>query len=250
MKQVTAGDFADLQRMSRGYCRSVDGTRSRKRMDGSSTVARGGRGMYGTDDASDDVTQDAVLLFAKRLREIVRTCEVSALWVATREPSAWQYVRRDGETIIVTRKTLQYWAVRDAAARNGYRLDIKPDKIDTLPGVQISRGIPHADTLSALAVIPYLSGSAEAIFRSAWGDGSEFPTLGFIIDNAKRADDLGRAGIMGRTAQQVHGGPLNSSSKVQRTRDAAMKEWRALTASLDSVRDDLVYRSTRTQEKA
>ncbi|MEU0924561.1 hypothetical protein [Streptomyces malaysiensis] len=244
MTRVTPADFADLQTTARGYCRTVDSTRSRKRMDGSATVARGGYALHGTDDVSDDVTQDAVLIFAKRLGEIIATCEVSAVWVASREPCAWQYVRRDGETIIVTRKTLQYWAVRDAAARNGYRLDVKPEEIDVTPGQQITRGIPHADKLSTLAVTPYLSGNSETIFRSAWGDGSEYPTLRRMLRYASTADDLGRAGVIGKTAQEMYGGPLNSSSKVQRARDAGAKEWRALTTSLDSARDELVYRST------
>ena len=244
MKRVTSEDFTELQKIARGYCRTVDSTRSRKRMDGSSTVARSGSALYGTDDVSDDVTQDAVLIFTKRLREIIATCEVSAVWVDNREPCAWQYVRRDGETIIVTRKTLRYWAVRDAAARNGYRLDMKPEAVDATPGAQITRGIPHADKLSTLAVTPYLSGQSEAIFRSAWGDGSDFPVLSTILDIAKQADDLGRTSVLGQTAQIRHGGPRNSSSKVQRTRDDAVKEWRALTASLDAVRDELIYRST------
>ncbi|MFF1676098.1 hypothetical protein ACFVYG_08705 [Streptomyces sp. NPDC058256] len=244
MKRVTAEDFADLQRIARGYCRTVDSTRSRKRMDGSASVARSGNALYGTDDVSDDVTQDAVLIFAKRLREIVMTCEVSAVWVETREPSAWQYVRRDGETIVVTRKKIQYWAVRDAAARNGYRLDVKPEEIDVTPGQQITRGIPHADKLSTLAVTPYLSGNSASIFRSAWGDGSEYPTLRRMIRHASNADDLGRAGVIGKAAQELYGGPLNSSSKVQRARDVGIKEWRALSASLDAARDELIYRST------
>ncbi|MEV7393936.1 hypothetical protein [Streptomyces sp. NPDC091215] len=243
MKRVTSEDFAELQRIARGYCRTVDSTRSRKRMDGSATVARGGSALYGTDDVSDDVTQDAVLIFTKRLRDIIATCEVSAVLVETREACAWQYIRKDGETIIVTRKTLQYWAVRDAAASNGYRLDIKPEAVDAIPGAQITRGFPHADKLSTLAVTPYLSGQSETIFRSAWGDGSEFPVLGTILDIAKRADDLGRTSVLGQTAQDLYGGPRHSSSKVQRTRDAALKEWRALAASLDAVRDELIYRS-------
>jgi hypothetical protein len=244
MARVTAADFFDIQRASRGYCRAVDATRSRKRMDGSATSAPGGRARYGTDDVSDDVTQDGVLIFAGRLHKIVSTCAVSAVWVATREPSAWQYVRRDGETIVVTRKTLQYWAVRDAAARNGYRLDVRPDSVDAQPGAQLMRGVPHADALAALAVSPYLAGQSEAIFRAAWGDGSGYYVLPLVLDNARQAEDLGRAGIMGKTAQQLYGGPRNSSSKVQRARDAALKEWRDLTAALDSARDDLVYRST------
>lgn len=244
MKRVTSEDFTELQRIARGYCRTVDSTRSRKRMDGSATVVRSGSALYGTDDVSDDVTQDAVLIFTKRLREVIATCEASAVWVETRKVCAWQYIRRDGETIIVTRGKLHYWAVRDAAARNGYRLDVKPEPIDVTPGAQITRGIPHADKLSTLAVTPYLSGQSETIFRSAWGDGREFPVLSTILDIAKQADDLGRTSVLGQAAQDLYGGPRHSSSKVQRTRDAAVKEWRALTASLDSVRDELVYRST------
>ncbi|GAA1895083.1 hypothetical protein [Streptantibioticus ferralitis] len=250
MARVAPGDFTDLQRMARGYCRAVDSTRSRKRMNGSATVVRSGRALYGTDDVSDDVTQDAVLIFAKRLREIVTSYEVAALWVETREPSAWQYIRRDGETIIVTRKTLQYWAVRDAAARNGYRLDVKPDEIDAVPSAQLMRGIPHADKLSTLAVTPYLSGNSATIFRQAWGDGSEYPTLKRLLRHASQAEDLGRAGVIGKTAQDLYGGPRNSSSKVQRTRDTGVKEWRTLTARLDEVRENLIYRSTRTGDNS
>lgn len=247
MSRVTEDDFRDLQRMARGYCRTVDATRSRKRMDGSATALRGGRAVYGTDDVSDDVTQDAVLMFAKRLHKIVATCEVSALLVATREPSAWQYVRRDGETIVVTRRTVGYWAVRDAAARNGYRLDVRPDDVDLTPGLQAMRGMLHADKLPSLAMAPYLSGQSDTIFRTAWGDGREFPILADMLDRARSADDLGRAGIMGKTAQKIFGGPLNSSSKVQRTRDAALAEWRELSASLDAARDDLVFRGAQAK---
>ncbi|GAA3838445.1 hypothetical protein GCM10022403_083670 [Streptomyces coacervatus] len=242
MKRVTPEDFRDLQKAARGYCRAVDSTRSRKRMDGSSTAARNGSALYGTDDVSDDVAQDAVLMFAKRLREIIVNCEVAAVWVATREPSAWQYVRRDGETIVVTRKAIQYWAVRDAAARNGYRLDAYARGVDAAPGVQLIRGVARADKLSTLASAPYLSGLGEIIFRTAWGDGSGYPALRSVLAIAEKATDLGRAGIMGRAAQELYGGPLNSSSKVQRAKDVALKEWRALTASLDAVREDLVYR--------
>ncbi|MFE2181081.1 hypothetical protein [Streptomyces sp. NPDC059455] len=248
MKRVMPADFAELQRTARGYCRTVDSTRSRKRMDGSATVVRSDYALHGTDDVSDDVTQDAVLIFAKRLGEIVATCEVSAVWIDSREPCAWQYVRRDGETIIVTRKTLHYWAVRDAAARNGYRMDVKPEEDDATPGKQVTRGIPHADKLTTLAVTPYLSSNSETIFRSAWGDGNEYPTLRRMLRHASNADDLGRAGVIGKTAQEMYGGPLNSSSKVQRARDAGAKEWRELSASLDTARDELIYRSTRPQK--
>ncbi|WP_282795219.1 hypothetical protein [Streptomyces sp. CC224B] len=198
---------------------------------------------------SDDVTQDAVLLYAKRLAKIIATCDVAALWVETHEPSAWQYVRKDGETIVVTRSTLHYWAVRDAAAKNGYRLDVKPEELDATPGEQVTRGVPRADKLFTLAVGPSLAGNSEAIFRSVWGDGREYPVLSRILRHASNADDLGRAGVMGKTAQEVFGGPLNSSSKVQRAKDAASKEWRALSAALDVAREELIYRSTQTRER-
>lgn len=116
MSRVTADDFAELGRMARGYCRTVDYTRSRKRMDGSATMVRNGIGEYGTDDVSDDTTQDAVLIFAKRLRKIISTCAVASV---DSGEQAWKYVKRNGETITVTRNTLHWWAVRDAAARNG-----------------------------------------------------------------------------------------------------------------------------------
>lgn len=246
MKLVTDDDFRDIRQMARGYCRAVDSTRSRKRMDGSATATRGGRALYGTDDVSDDVTQDAVLMFAKRLHKIVSSCDVSALSVATQEPTAWQYVRRDGEVIVVGRRTVGYWAVRDAAARNGYRLDVRPGEIDGVAGLKVTRSAPHADTLPSLAVAPYLSGHSDTIFRTAWGDGAEFPILADMLDRARAADDLGRAGIMGKTAQKIFGGPLNSSSKVQRTRSAALAEWRELSASLDAARDDLVFRGAQS----
>jgi hypothetical protein len=238
MAQVTPEDFTEIQQTARRYCRTVDGTRSRKRMNGSATVSRGGHAPYGTDDVSDDVTQDAVLRFAKRLGEITAHCAVAALWVGSREPSAWQYVRRGGETIVVSRATIQYWAVRDAAASNGYRSDGQSDDV------------PHTDKLPTLAVTPSLAANSEAIFHAAWGDGSEYPTLGYFLHYASQADDLGRAGVIGKTAQAMYGGPRNSSSKVQRTRDAAVREWRDLTARLDATRDELVYRSARMSETA
>jgi len=244
MKRVTEQDFADLQRISRAYCRAVDATRPRKLMDGSASVARNGSAVYGTDDVSDDVTQDAVLIFAKRLGQIIETCEVSAVWVETREPSAWQYVRRDGETIIVTRNKIQYWSVRDAAARNGYRSDTKTEASHADPEKEITR----TEKLAALAVAPHLAGHSAEIFRSAWGDGTDFPVLGGFIRNANKADDLGRAGIIGKTTQELYGGPLNSSSRVQRARDAGRKEWRALSAALDAAREELIYRSIQPQK--
>src|SRR5258708_15242288 len=89
MARVSADDWADIRTLARGYCRKVDGTHSRKRMDGSATVARYGYAPYGTDDVSDDVTQDAVLLFAQKFARITETCPISAMEIATREPCAW-----------------------------------------------------------------------------------------------------------------------------------------------------------------
>ncbi|WP_063784328.1 hypothetical protein [Streptomyces sp. SBT349] len=246
MARVSTEDFHNIRDLALRYCRVVDSTRSRKRMDRSATVAPGGRrALYGTDDVSDDVSQDAVMIFAKRLSKIIETCEAAACWVDTRDVSAWQYVRKDGQVIIVTRTTIQRWAVKDAARRNGYRLDVAPDEIDTIPGAQIMRGVPHADTLTALAVTPYLAGQSDVIFRAAWGDGAEFPTLGVMLGFASNASDLGRAGVISKAAQAIHGGRRHSRSKVLRTRDAARREWRELRDALDSVRDDLIYESTR-----
>lgn len=250
MSRVMESDFTDIGELARRYCRVVDSTRSRKRANGCATVVKGGHAPYGTDDVSDDVTQDSILIFARRLGDIVASCDVSAVWVDTREPCAWQYVRRDGGVIIVTRKTVQRWAVRDAAARNGYRLDVKPEEIDSVPGAQMMRGMPHVSTLPALAVTPYLADYSREIFRSAWGDGSEYPTLKRIIKIANTVDDLGRGGVLGKSAQSLYGGPLNSSSKVQRARDTARKEWRKLKGDLDSVREDMVYRSTRPAQSS
>jgi len=240
MARVTSDDFTALRHIARGYCRTVDYTRSRKRMDGSATITGGGVGKYGTDDVSDDTTQDAVLIFAKRLGRIIATCTATSSEAG--EP-AWEYVKRNGETITVTRNTLHYWAVRDAAARNGYRLDVKPDEVDAGPGDQVMRGIPHADQVKSLAVTPYVSGYSETIFRTAFGDGSDYPVLRRIMCYASKADDLGRAGVIAKTAQTLYGGPRNSSSKVQRTADAARKEWRSLSARLDEARDEMIYQS-------
>ncbi|MGW8375430.1 hypothetical protein [Streptomyces sp. ODS28] len=240
MLRVTSEDFAELRKISRGYCRAVDATRSRKRMNGSGTVAHSGQAPYGTDDVSDDVAQDSVFLFARRLGKIIATSEVAAVWLATQEPMAWQYVRRDGEVIVVSRATVRYWAVRDAAARNGYRLSGRPDASDMIAG-----GEDHPELLDPLATVPYLASHSEEIFRMAWGDGEDFPVLRTVLEIGACATDLGRAGVLGQVAQRLFGGPRNSSSKVQRADDAAVKEWRPLKGRLDGARDDLVYRSAR-----
>lgn len=244
MERVTPDDWADLLNLSRRYCATVDSTRSRKRKDGSATIARGGRALYGTDDVSDDVTQDATLLFAARLRDIIGTCAVSAQWVDTREPASWLYVRKDGQTVTVTRATLQRWAVRDAAARNGYRLDMPPDPIDEIPGEQIMRGLPHAEHITAGMTPSAASQLSEAAWRTAWGDGSDYPTLRDTLFLASEADDLKRAGILASVAQARYGGARHSRRQVSRVCDAGRAEWRNLSAHLDEVRSDLTPRES------
>ncbi len=243
MARVTPDDWADLLNLSRRYCATVDSTRSRKRKDGSATITRGGHAPYGTDDVSDDVTQDAVLLFAARLRDIIATCAVDSQWIDTREPASWLYTRKDGETRTITRTTLHRWAVRDAAARNGYRLDMQPDAIDQTPGAQLMRGLPHAEHITAAMVPSAASQCSEAVWRTAWGDGSEYPILKDALFLASEADDLGRAGIIATIAQARYGGHRNSSCKVQRVSDTGAREWRALSAHLDEVRQDMMPRN-------
>ena len=246
MSRVTEDDWADLRNLARRYCAVVDSTRSRKRKDGSATIARNGQALYGTDDVSDDVTQDAVLMFAARLRDVIGTCAVSSMWIDNHEPASWLYVRKDGGTRDITRKTLQRWAVRDAAARNGYRLDVPPDEIDQTPGQQVMRGLPHAENIASLAVTTAASQLSETIFRTAWGDGHDFPTLGQVLFHASEADDLGRAGIWATVAQARHGGAYGSRRQVRRTQDAASAEWGALSARLDKTRDELIYHAARS----
>ncbi|WP_207935809.1 hypothetical protein [Actinomadura sp. KC216] len=248
MSRVTPDDWADVRTLARGYCRAVDATRSRKRMDGSATVTRSGRGVYGTDDVSDDVTQDAVLMFASRLRDVLKSCPTASLWVDSREVAAWQYRRKDGQTTIITRKTLLRWAVRDAAARNGYRLDVPPDEITETPGAQRMRGVPHAENVTALATATGVSQLSEAIMRKAWGDGSDFPTLAKVLFLASEADDLKRAGILSTVAQAEHGGAYGSRWNVRRTRDKGLREWETLSERLDDARDEMVHTSMRPSE--
>lgn len=244
MARVTEEDWRSILNLARGYCRTVDASRSRKRMDGSATLTTNGYGRYGTDDVSDDVTQDAVLLFAQKFGKVVRTCVVASCSVATREADSWQYVRNDGSMMIVDRENVRRWAVRDAAARNGYRLDDPPDGIDAVPGAQLMAGLRHAEHL---ATTVHLARNSEALMRTAWGDGRDFPTLGKIISRGNAADDLGRAGVLAHVAQELHGGTLGSRHKVIKTRDAARAEWRELSARLDEARHALVYSSAHSE---
>ena len=248
MSRVTADDWADLRKLARGYCRTVDATRSRKRVDGSATIARSGYGLYGTDDVSDDVTQDAVLLFARRLRDVLKSCPTSSMWVDTREVASWQYARTDGQTMTITRRTLHRWAVRDAASRNGYRLDVPPDEITETPGAQRMRGVPRIEHVTSLAATTGVSQLSEEIMRKAWGDGSEYPTLAKVLFVGSEADNLKRAGVFATVAQAEHGGAYGSRRNVRRTRDAAAREWDTLSECLDSARDEMIHAGMRPSE--
>lgn len=239
MARVTADDWADIRTLARGYCRTVDATRSRKRMDGSATIVKSGHAPYGTDDVSDDVTQDALLMFAGKLRDVTKSCAAASEWIDTRETSSWLYVRKDGETLPITRQTIQRWSVRDAAARNGYRLDVKPDATDATPGAQIMRAVPHAEHVTSVPVPSAASIVSEAAWRTAWQDGSEYPTLKAALFLASEADHLGREGILATVAQAVHGGAYHSRRQVRRTRDAGSQEWSELSRELAGAREQL-----------
>ncbi len=241
MARVSADDWADLRTMARGYCRGVDATRSRKRVDRSATISRNGHAPYGTDDVSDDVTQDAVLIFAHYLTRTIGTCAVASVWVDTREPASWLYVRKDGQTVTVTRKTIQRWAVRDAAERNGYRLDIPVGEPDATPGQQLMRGLPHAEHVATANLISAAVSQQNAvIWRTAYGDGSDYPTLREFIFLGSQADNLKHAGIIATVAQARHGGAYGSRRNVVRTRDEALKEWTELRPQIDQARDNLL----------
>ncbi|MCG5215500.1 hypothetical protein [Streptosporangium sp. KLBMP 9127] len=244
MARVTPDDWAEIQKLARGYCRTVDGTRSRKRMDGSATIVKSGYAPYGTDDVSDDVTQDAALMFAQRLRDILAKCQTAP----ESEPGeqAWIYVRRDGGQVVITRTTLKRWAVRDAAARNGYRIDVPAEELDQVPGAQLMRRLPHAENVTHAAVAFCVAQNSAAIFRTGFGDGGEFPILTQTYNLASQAEDLGRAGVLASVAQSVHGGAYGSRRNVIRVRDAGRAEWRELSARLDDARDAMVYGGAET----
>ncbi|NBE99058.1 hypothetical protein [Nonomuraea sp. K271] len=246
MARVTPGDWAEIQRLARGYCRTVDATRSRKRMDGSATIVKQGHAPYGTDDVSDDVTQDAVLLFAHKLRDISASCRKAS--DSTTDAPAWVYVRRDGGEITVSRTTLHRWAVRDAAARNGYRVDVPPTEVDATPGAQLMRPVPHVESATRAAEAFCLAQNSAVIFRQAFGDGGDFPTLRAMMKIAGQADDLGRAGVLGKVAQERYGGAYGSRRAVIRTRDTARAEWQELSERIDDARDTLRYEGEMTQE--
>jgi galactarate dehydratase len=243
MERVSVEDWDVIHDLARRYCRKVDATRTRKRMDGSATVVRDGYAPYGTDDISDDVTQDAVLMYARRLRDICATCE------RTHDDDGipgWTYVKRNGQTMFVTGETLRYWAVRDAAARNGYRLDVDlaSDGTETPVHGRSTRAEPMSPSLAASQVAQ----QSEAIFVAAWGDGSEFPTLGRCMAVADGADHLGHAGVLSHVAQDRYGGVYGAHRPVRKVREAAKYEWRELSARLDEVRDQMFYRGSQTSD--
>jgi galactarate dehydratase len=244
MARVSEDDWRDLRARARGYCLKVDATRSRRRMDRSATITRDGYGPYGSDEASEDVTQDAVLLFAHRYGQIISSCPVASLSVETRQPDSWQYVTQAGEFMNVTRDTVRGWAVSGAAARNGYRPERPPSTIDATPGAQLIRGVARAEHL---ATTTFLAAHSEIVLRMAWGDGRDYPTLGQLLPLAEAADDLGRAGVLSRAAQVLHGGKLGSRRAVIRTRQAALAEWRVLSRRLDEARHTLAYRGARAR---
>ncbi|CUU56482.1 galactarate dehydratase [Parafrankia irregularis] len=232
MARVTEADWSAIAEHAHRYCWKVDASRSRKRADRSATIARDGRGIYGSDDVSDDIAQDAVLIFARRFGMIVRGCVVASVDVATREPDQWQYQPKNGEMFLADRALIRQWAVQDAAKRNGYRPG-KPEA--TTPDVA-ERQAKH------LAASTFLATMSEVIFAAAWGDGRDFPTLQKVMDVANQADDLGRTGMFATVAQQTYGGKYGSRRSVIKVRDAAHAEARELTERCDAIRDELTHR--------
>ncbi|ABD12080.1 hypothetical protein ThrDRAFT_02522 [Frankia casuarinae] len=230
MARVTEADWAAIVTHAHRYCWKVDGSRSRKRADRSATITRDGHAAYGTDDVSDDIAHDAVLIYARRLGMIIRGCVVASIDVTTREADRWQYQPHDADMFLVDRATIRSWAVTDAAQRNGYR----PTRRDTSPE-ELETQAEH------LAAVTYLSGVSHVVFAAAWGDGRDFPILRRVIAVAGAAEDLGRTGVFAIVAQQIYGGKYGSRRSVIKVRDAALAEARELTARCDSIRDALTH---------
>ncbi|KPM52698.1 hypothetical protein E0F15_18490 [Frankia sp. B2] len=246
MALVTDSDWQDIRTIARKYCRTVNFTRSRKRMDGNTTIAGGPFGKYGTADISDDVTQDAVLLFAQNLAKISSRFQPASLSVATRTPDSWLYVTGKGREFVADRKMIMGWAVKDAAARNGFRTDDEPDEIDATPGEQYMRGVAHAEFV---ATGSYLASISDVVWGSAYGDGRDFPVIDRVLAEGSKADDIGRAGVLSHVAQQLYGGQYGSRRAVRRARDAALAELRELTQRLDETREMLAYSATRRDKR-
>ncbi len=246
LARVTESDWRELRTIARKYCRVVNSTRSRRRMDGNATCAGGPFGRYGTADISDDVTQDAVLIFAQNLAKMIGRFQPASLSVATREPDAWLYETRDGRVFVADRAMIMLWAVRDAGRRNGFRLDEPPSDVDATPGEQFMQGVARAEFVAAGS---FLASISDVVWGAAWGDGQEFPMIDRILTEGGQADDLGRAGVLANVAQQIYGGAYGSRRAVRRTRDTALTELRELTERLDNARDMFAYRDARPRPK-
>ncbi|SBW18636.1 hypothetical protein FDG2_0749 [Candidatus Protofrankia californiensis] len=237
MARVTESDWTAIVGHAHRYCWKADASRSRKRADRSATIARDGRGTYGSDDVSDDIAQDAILIFARRFGMILRGCVVASVDVATREPDQWQYQPKNGEMFLADRAMIRQWAVQDAARRNGYRAT----KPETTTPEAMEQQAKH------LAASTFLASMSEVIFAAAWGDGRDFPTLKKVMDVANQADDLGRTGMFATVAQQTHGGKYGSRRSVIKVRDAAHAEAHELTERCDAIRDELTHRDQPTK---
>jgi galactarate dehydratase len=246
MAKLSEADWSAIRTMARKYCRVVSGTRSRNLMDGNATCAGGPFGRYGTADISDDVTQDAILIFARNLAQYSARFQPASLSVATREPDSWLYETRDGRVIVADRKTIMAWSVREAGRRNGYRIDEPPDDIDATPGTQLMRELDRA---MFVAVGTSVAGLSDVIWATAWGDGQDFPVLDRILTEGSTADDIGRAPILANVSQAIHGGKHGSWRPQLRTRETALAEFHELRERLDDARDMLVYQSARRDHR-
>jgi hypothetical protein len=276
MARVTRHDWEELQSLAKRYGWAVDRSHSRKRMDGSATIRRDGYAPYGTDDVSDDITQDAMLLYAQRLKSIEAGCPVAETDEDTGQPVAWHYTRKDGKRSVATRETLYHWAVHDAAQRNGYRRrgdengnggDEAGGILAPVPGgpepgesgsarqAAVPGDAPDPDGAPevrgqvatrprelgavALALVrnTALASQSEVIWRMAFGDGRDFPVLRRLLSKAEQAVDLGRAPVLTETAAELHGS--RSRRMIIRTREAARKEWEEVSRRADEARGGL-----------
>nr|MDT0666172.1 hypothetical protein [Micromonospora sp. DSM 115978] len=151
-----------------------------------------------------------------------------------------------GRVFVADRRMIMNWAVKDAAARNGFRMDEPPDDVDATPGEQYMRGVAHAEFV---AVGNYLASVSDVVWRSAYGDGRDFPVIDRFLAEGSEADDIGRAGVLSQVAQQLYGGQYGSRRAVRRTRDAALAEFRELRQRLDETRDTVAYDATRRSHR-
>ncbi|MEX5633854.1 hypothetical protein [Parafrankia sp. FMc2] len=276
MARVTGHDWNELHSLAKRYGWAIDRSHSRKRMDGSATIRRGGYAPYGTDDVTDDITQDAMLLYAQRLKSIETGCPVAETDEETGQPVAWHYTRKDGKRSVATRETLYHWAVHDAAQRNGYRRrdhengnggneaggtlapapggpepgesgndrraaapGDAPDPDGTLEirGQVAARSRELGTVALALVRNTALASQSEVIWRLAFGDGRDFPVLRRLLPKAEQAVDLGRTPVLTETAAELHGS--RSRRMIIRTREAARREWEEVSRRADEARSEL-----------